>query len=138
MLEVFSVLTPVGLLPIAIAGIDISCLKVLLYAEGTTADKAFDENPCCLRCCRNLLYRDGKLQRLCRYLKTALRGRMVEAAIWRKRKARKKGYFSASVFTTDLRSMGQWIQEGRRDIFETVISIEKPKYKVGFLATGTT
>lgn len=132
----FSVLTPVGLLPIAIAGIDIEKLLegAAFMQKETTADKAFDENPSAVYAAvRNLLYRDGKTTEIL----VNYHSKLHYVAEWWKQLygesegKENKGIFPASVdFTTDLHSMGQWIQEGRRDIFETVISIEKPKYKV--------
>lgn len=51
---------------------------------------------------------------------------MVEAIIWGKRRKRQKGIYPSGVeFTTDLHSLGQYIQDGRRNLFETVINIEK-------------
>ena len=99
----FSVLTPVGLLPIAVAGGDIKALvKGAQDMEKATDVKVpYAENPACQQ-----LYgeSEGKDH---------------------------KAIFPASVdFTTDLHSMGQWIQDGERTIFETVISIEKANKKV--------
>ena len=135
----FSVLTPVGLLPIACAGFDIKKL-----VEGAAAmEKAcdinvpFDKNPAAqYAAVRNGLYGEA--------------GKKIEIMVnfqpklhffsewWKQLYGESegkdgKGIFPASCdFTTDLHSMGQWIQEGERTIYETVISIEKPNKELLF------
>lgn len=135
----FSVLTPVGLLPIACAGFDIKKL-----VEGAAAmEKAcdinvpFEENPAALYAAvRNGLYAEA--------------GKKIEIMVnfqpklhffsewWKQLYGESegkdgKGIFPASCdFTTDLHSMGQWIQQGERTIYETVISIEKPNKELLF------
>ena len=128
----FSVLTPVGLLPIACAGFDIKAL-----VQGATdmekacgKDVPFEENLAAqYAAVRNGLYQAGKkIEIMVNY-----QPKLHFVSEWWKQLygesegKDKKGIFPASVdFTTDLHSMGQWIQDGERTIFETVISVEKP------------
>ena len=125
----FSVLTPVGLLPIAIAGYDIR--KFIEGAEQmekqTAPDVEFEDNPSALyAAARNTLYRNGKkIEILANY-----HDKLVYLSEWWKQLYGEsegkdsKGIFPASVyFTADLHSMGQYIQEGERHIFETVVSV---------------
>jgi glucose-6-phosphate isomerase len=128
----FSVLTPVGLLPIAVAGFDIEKL-----VEGARdmekvcgSDTPFCENPAAIYAAtRNELYKQGKkIEILVNY-----NPKLHYMNEWWKQlygesegKDGKGIYPSAVDFSTDLHSMGQWIQEGERTIFETVISIENP------------
>jgi len=126
----FSVLTPVGLLPIAAAGIDIDALMAGA-AEGVEAysQTALSENPCYqYAVVRNALYNKGKTTEILVDYEPS----MFYVAEWWKQLygesegKDQKGIFPAAVhFSTDLHSMGQYIQDGRRDIFETVIQIEK-------------
>ena len=134
----FSVLTPAGLLPIACAGFDIKAL-----VEGAAdMEKAcgcnvpFEENIAAqYAAVRNALYQNGKkIEIMVNY-----QPKLHFIAEWWKQLygesegKDKKGIFPASCdFTTDLHSMGQWIQDGERTIFETVISIEKPNKKMLF------
>ena len=129
----FSVLTPVGLLPIACAGYDIkalvegaqsmekACGKDVPFAENIAAQYA---------AVRNGLYDKAgkKIEIMVNY-----QPKLHYISEWWKQLYGEsegkdnKGIFPASCdFTTDLHSMGQWIQEGERTIFETVISVEKP------------
>lgn len=132
----FSVLTPVGLLPIAVAGIDIR--KIIEGAKeielATGPDATFEYNlPAIYAAIRNELYRRGKkIEILVNY-----HPKLHYLAEWWKQLYGESegkdnvGIFPAAVdFTTDLHSMGQWIQEGERTIFETVISVEAPNKKV--------
>lgn len=128
----FSVLTPVGLLPIAVAGYDIAALvKGAADMESATGlNVAFDENPAeKYAATRNALYRDGKkIEILVNYHpKLHYFGEWWKQLYGESEGKDHKGIFPAAVdFTTDLHSMGQWIQEGERTIFETVISVEQP------------
>lgn len=126
----FSVLTPVGLLPIAVAGHDIKLLlKGAADMENTTLH-ASPSNPALTYArLRNALYRSGKKIELL----VNFDPRLHYFSEWWKQLYGEsegkdgKGIFPASVdFTTDLHSMGQWIQQGERSIFETVISVAKP------------
>ena len=134
----FSVLTPVGLLPIACAGFDI--VKLVEGAQemekACGKDVPFEENIAAqYAAIRNGLYGAGKkIEIMVNYQPK----RHFIAEWWKQlygesEGKENKGIFPASCdFTTDLHSMGQWIQEGERTIFETVISIEEPNRKLLF------
>ena len=135
----FSVLTPVGLLPIAVAGFDVKQL-VAGAADMEKAcgkDVAFDENPAAIYAAtRQALYTQAgkKIEIVCNF-----QPKLHYVAEWWKQLygesegKDQKGIFPAACdFTTDLHSMGQWIQEGERSIFETVISVETPNEKLLF------
>ena len=125
----YSVLTPVGLLPIAVAGVDIDAL---LKGANIAREKYLDNNVKYNECykyavARNILYKQGKnIEILVNY-----EPKMHYITEWWKQLfgesegKENKGIFPAGVdFTTDLHSMGQYIQEGRRCLFETVLRIE--------------
>lgn len=132
----FSVLTPVGLLPIAVAGFDIRQLvKGAADMEGlTTSAVKFEDNPSArYAAVRNALYRSGKKIEIL----VNFQPKLHYLSEWWKQLygesegKENKGIFPASVdFSTDLHSMGQWIQEGERTIFETVISVDKVQHSV--------
>ncbi|MDO5446194.1 MAG: glucose-6-phosphate isomerase [Prevotellaceae bacterium] len=138
----FSVLTPVGLLPIACAGFDID----QLVAGAVEMEKAcgvnvpFNENPAAqYAAVRNALYQNGKkIEILVNYQpKLHFMSEWWKQLYGESEGKENKGIFPASVdFTTDLHSMGQWIQEGERSIFETVISIEEPNRTLLFPSDG--
>ncbi len=124
----YSVLTAVGLLPIAFAGVDIAALHAgAVDAAAACANDALETNPAYVYAvARNLLYRQDKNIELL----AAFEPRLHYLSEWWKQLygesegKNNMGLFPASVeFTTDLHSMGQWIQQGRRDIFETFINI---------------
>jgi len=130
----FSVLTPVGLLPIAVAGFNIRQLiaGAAQMEKICDIDVPFGENPAThYAVVRNELYKMGKkIEILVNY-----HPKLHYISEWWKQLygesegKENKGIFPAAVdFTTDLHSMGQWIQEGERIIFETVISIKEPNY----------
>jgi len=134
----FSVLTPVGLLPIAVAGFDIDQLvKGAQDMEQQTAlGTSFAENPAAVYAAtRHALYTAGKkIEILANY-----QPKLHFMAEWWKQLYGEsegkdgKGLFPASVdLTTDLHSMGQWIQQGERSIFETVISVENTEHTLLF------
>ncbi|MDP4272134.1 MAG: glucose-6-phosphate isomerase [Bacteroidota bacterium] len=132
----FSVLTPVGLLPIAVAGCDIRQLVAgAVKMEGVCGlDTAYVENPAAqYAAVRNELYKSGKKTEILVNYHPKLH---FLAEWWKQLYGESegkegKGIFPAAVdFTTDLHSMGQWIQEGERTIFETVISVKTPNYQV--------
>ena len=125
----YSVLTPVGLLPIAVANIDIEdLLDGAQFASYVYNEKNLTENDCYKYAAyRNILYNKGKRIELLASYEPSFRY-FIE---WYKQLFGEsegkdhKGIFPAGVnFTTDLHSMGQLIQEGKRNIFETVINIE--------------
>ena len=128
----FSVLTPVGLLPIACAGFDIKQLvKGAADMEKVCGKNVpFEENPAAqYAAVRNGLYGAGKkIEIMVNYQpKLHFFSEWWKQLYGESEGKDKKGIFPASCdFTTDLHSMGQWIQDGERTIFETVISIEEP------------
>ena len=128
----FSVLTPVGLLPIAVAGFDIEALVqgARDMEKNCAPEVPFEENIAAMYAAtRNALYADGKkIEILVNYQpKLHFTSEWWKQLYGESEGKENKGIFPASVdFTTDLHSMGQWIQEGERTIFETVLSIEKP------------
>ena len=127
----YSVLTPVGLLPIAVAGVDIEKLmKGARFAQDKYCDEDLAYNECYqYAVVRNMLYKEDKnIEILVNY-----EPKMHYMTEWWKQLYGEsegkegKGIFPTGVdFTTDLHSLGQYIQEGRRNLFETVIRIEKP------------
>ena len=135
----FSVLTPVGLLPIACSGFDIKAL----VAGATDMEKAtgvnvpFGENIAAqYAAVRNALYNEGgkKIEIMVNY-----QPKLHFIAEWWKQLYGEsegkdgKGIFPASCdFTTDLHSMGPWLQDGERSIYETVISVETPNRELDF------
>ena len=129
----FSVLTPVGLLPIAVAGFSIrKLLEGARRMQAATAE-ANDLNASMLYATtRNALYRAGKkIEILVNYNpKLHFFGEWWKQLYGESEGKDHKGIFPAAVdFTTDLHSMGQWIQDGERTIFETVLSVEAPAHK---------
>lgn len=128
----FSVLTPVGLLPIAVAGFDIEALVqgAVKMEQDCSPTVPFEENIAAMYAAtRNALYNNGKkIEILVNYQpKLHFTSEWWKQLYGESEGKDHKGIFPASVdFTTDLHSMGQWIQDGERTIFETVLSIEKP------------
>ena len=135
----FSVLTPVGLLPIACAGFDITRLVggAADMERACAADVPFGQNPAAVYAAvRNALYNETgkKIEIMVNY-----QPKLHYFSEWWKQLYGEsegkdgKGIFPASCdFTTDLHSMGQWIQQGERTIYETVISVEQPNHKLLF------
>lgn len=135
----FSVLTPVGLLPIAVAGFDVKQLVAgaVEMEKACGKDVAFEENPAAIYAAtRQALYTQAgkKIEIVCNF-----QPKLHHFAEWWKQLygesegKDQKGIFPAACdFTTDLHSMGQWIQQGERSIFETVISVETPNEKLLF------
>lgn len=135
----FSVLTPVGLLPIAVAGFDVKQLVAGAadMEKACSKDVAFEENPAAIYAAtRQALYTQAgkKIEIVCNF-----QPKLHYFAEWWKQLygesegKDQKGIFPAACdFTTDLHSMGQWIQQGERSIFETVISVETPNEKLLF------
>ena len=129
----FSVLTPVGLLPIAVAGFDIRAL-IDGAAEMEKATNAADEtNPAFLYAeTRNALYQAGKKTEILVNYNPKLHyfGEWWKQLYGESEGKDHKGIFPAAVDnSTDLHSMGQWIQDGERTIFETVISVEEQQHE---------
>ncbi len=132
----YSVLTPVGLIPIALAGFNIRQLVdgAKSMEKATAKSVPFESNPAAIyAAARNALYKIGKTTEIL----AGYNPKMVYFAEWWKQLygesegKENKGIFPASVtFTADLHSMGQYIQEGLRNFFETVISIKKVDHQV--------
>jgi glucose-6-phosphate isomerase len=126
----YSVLTAVGLLPIAVAGADIDALMAGAAQQRAELTGDTSADPTCLyAAARNILYRKGKETEIL----VSYEPRFQMMCEWWKQLCGEsegkngKGLFPASVvFSTDLHSMGQYIQQGRRNLFETVVLIDKP------------
>ena len=131
----YSVLTAVGLLPIATAGINIDKLmEGAKFAQGKYSDHNLKYNDCYkYAVLRNILYKDKKdIEILVTY-----EPKLHYLIEWWKQlfgesegKEGKGIYPSGAEFTTDLHSLGQYIQEGRRNLFETVLNIEKQENNI--------
>lgn len=131
----FSVLTPVGLLPIAVAGFDINALiEGARQMEAATTAPTYDNNIALLyAAARNALYRAGKkIEILVNYNpKLHYIGEWWKQLYGESEGKDGKGIFPTAVDnSTDLHSMGQWIQDGERTIFETVLSVESPEHEL--------
>ncbi|MCM3597794.1 glucose-6-phosphate isomerase [Metabacillus idriensis] len=131
----YSVLTAVGLLPIAAAGADIEeMMKGAAAAMEDFAASELEENAAYqYAAVRNALYNRGKtIEMLINYEP----GLQYFSEWWKQLFGEsegkdQKGIFPASAnFSTDLHSMGQYVQEGRRDLFETVLNVEKPRHEL--------
>jgi glucose-6-phosphate isomerase len=129
----YSVLTAVGLLPMAVAGIDISALMQGAAKARETLDVRSFENPAWqYAAIRNLLYRRGKaLELLCSYEPDAkMLGGWWQQLFGESEGKDGKGLFPATAeFTADLHSLGQMIQDGERNLFETVLRFAPPERK---------
>lgn len=130
----FSVLTPVGLVPIALAGFDIEAMvRGAQDAEKALAARKVDNPAVRYAAMRNLLYDQGKKVELFASFHPKLQylGEWLKQLFGESEGKDGKGIFPASViFTTDLHSMGQYIQDGERMLFETVITVENAQREV--------
>ena len=131
----YSVLTAVGLLPIAVAGADIDALMAgAAKAAELYGKPSLEENDCYkYAAIRNILYNKGK----CTEVMVSYEPRYAMMNEWWKQLFGEsegkdnKGLFPASVvFSTELHSLGQYIQDGRRTLFETVMLIDQPKQEI--------
>jgi glucose-6-phosphate isomerase len=128
----YSVLTAVGLLPIAVAGIDISkIMEGALSGQEDYNNENIEENPCYqYAALRNILYRKGKAIEILVNYEPSLQ---YFAEWWKQLFGESEGkdgkgiYPGSANFTTDLHSIGQLIQDGQRNIFETTINIVQPR-----------
>lgn len=131
----FSVLTAVGLLPIAVAGIDIEALMAGA-AEGRSeyANENICENPCYqYAAVRNALLRKGKNVEILVNYEPCLQyfGEWWKQLYAESEGKDQKGIFPSSLnFSTDLHSLGQYVQDGQRFLFETVLNVESPRLDV--------
>ncbi len=131
----YSVLTAVGLLPIAVSGANIEeMMKGAQKAQEDFSKSELEENAAYqYAAVRNILYNKGKtIEMLINYEP----GLQYFAEWWKQLFGEsegkdQKGIFPASAnFSTDLHSLGQYVQEGRRDLFETIIKVEKPRHEL--------
>lgn len=131
----YSVLTAVGLLPIAVSGADIEAMmKGAADASRDFSKSELEENPAYqYAAVRNVLYNKGKtIEMLINYEP----GLQYFSEWWKQLFGEsegkdQKGIFPASAnFSTDLHSMGQYVQEGRRDLFETIIKVDTPRHEL--------
>lgn len=135
----FSVLTAVGLLPIAAAGIDIAQMMKGAQDAYVACKKPFSENDCYkYAAVRNALYRKGKTCEIMVNYEPSLH---FVTEWWKQLYGEsegkdQKGIFPAGVdFSTDLHSMGQYIQDGLRNIFETVLNVDKCRTSMNMIST---
>ena len=131
----YSVLTAVGLLPIAAAGADIdSLMKGAADARADYTDTDVHKNsPYQYAALRNILYRKGYTTEIVENYEPSLRmfGEWCKQLMGESEGKDNKGIWPSSAnFTTDLHSLGQYIQEGLRNLFETVIRVENPRHDV--------
>lgn len=131
----FTVLTPVGLLPIAVTGADIDGLMQgakdasVAYSSSNLAENEAYQ----YAVARNILYRKGKVTELLINYEPTLQ---YFSEWWKQLFGESEGkdqkgiYPSSANFSTDLHSLGQYIQEGRRNLFETVIKVDTPRHSV--------
>ncbi|MEW9669337.1 glucose-6-phosphate isomerase [Ammoniphilus sp. 3BR4] len=131
----YSVLTAVGLLPIAVAGLDID----RMMQGAADAAKKYNNDDLMSNACyqyaavRNVLYRKGKTIELLVNYEPSLHyiSEWWKQLFGESEGKDQKGIYPASAdFTTDLHSLGQYVQEGRRDLFETVLQVTKPKIRM--------
>jgi glucose-6-phosphate isomerase len=131
----YSVLTAVGLLPIAVSGANIEeMMRGAADASRDFGKSELEENPAYqYAAVRNILYNKGKTIEMLINYEPALQ---YFAEWWKQLFGEsegkdQKGIFPASAnFSTDLHSLGQYVQEGRRDLFETVLNVEKPRHEL--------
>ncbi len=130
----YSVLTAVGLLPLAAAGLDIDALMAGAKAAMNELDTAEPTNHCYRwAAARNILYRKGKeVEVMCSYEPDfAMMNEWYKQLFGESEGKDQKGIFPAScIFTTDLHSMGQYLQDGRRFLFETVVKVKNLRHSV--------
>lgn len=131
----YSVLTAVGLLPIAAAGADIDeLMKGAADARADYTDTDLSKaTPYQYAALRNILYRKGYTTEIVENYEPSLRmfGEWCKQLMGESEGKDQKGIYPSSAnFTTDLHSLGQYIQEGLRNLFETVIRVENPRHDV--------
>lgn len=131
----YSVLTAVGLLPIAVSGADIqTMMNGAAQAREDFSKSELDENLAYqYAAVRNALYNKGKTIEMLINYEPSL---MYFSEWWKQLFGESEGkdqkgiYPSSANFSTDLHSLGQYVQEGRRDLFETIIKVEKPRHEL--------
>lgn len=135
----YSVLTSVGLLPIAFEGYDIKkVLQGSIDAFNKFSEKPYMENEALLYAAiRNLLYNKGKYVEILGFYEPKMRyiGEWWKQLYGESEGKENKGIFPASViYSTDLHSLGQYVQDGERILFETIVEIEKPNHDVEMIS----
>ncbi|MGF2204867.1 glucose-6-phosphate isomerase [Lactococcus lactis] len=131
----FSVLTAVGLLPIAASGADITALMegANTARKEYTSTNVHENDAYAYAALRNILYRKGKFSEILINYEPSLQ---YFSEWWKQLAGESEGkdqkgiYPTSANFSTDLHSLGQWIQEGTRTVFETAIRIEKPRKNI--------
>lgn len=131
----FSVLTAVGLLPIAASGADITALMEGANAarKEYTSTNVHENDAYAYAALRNILYRKGKFSEILINYEPSLQ---YFSEWWKQLAGESEGkdqkgiYPTSANFSTDLHSLGQWIQEGTRTVFETAIRIKKPRKNI--------
>ncbi|MDD2216684.1 MAG: glucose-6-phosphate isomerase, partial [Eubacteriales bacterium] len=124
----YSVLTPVGLLPIAVAGIDVN--EIL---EGAAAEARNEKNGCIYAALRNQLYKEGKVVEVFEYYEPKLHyfGEWLKQLFGESEGKEGGGIFPTTLqFSRDLHSMGQFLQEGNPIFFETILNVVEPQKDV--------
>ncbi|WP_141433829.1 glucose-6-phosphate isomerase [Bacillus sp. 03113] len=131
----YSVLTPVGLLPIAVSGADIEAMmKGANQAREDFSQSELEDNIAYqYAAVRNVLYNKGKtIEMLINYEP----GLQYFSEWWKQLFGESEGkdqkgiYPSSANFSTDLHSLGQYVQEGRRDLFETIVKVDSPRHEL--------
>jgi glucose-6-phosphate isomerase len=131
----YSVLTAVGLLPIAVSGADIQTMMngAAQAREDFSQSELEDNIAYQYAAVRNVLYNKGKTIEMLINYEPSL---MYFSEWWKQLFGESEGkdqkgiYPSSANFSTDLHSLGQYVQEGRRDLFETIIKVEKPRHEL--------
>lgn len=136
----YSVLTAVGLLPIAVAGCDIDAVMAGAAQAREELKAGFDSNDCYkYAAIRNILYRKGKSVEILEAYDPsfAMMAEWFKQLFGESEGKEHKGIFPASaIFSTDLHSLGQYIQQGERSLFETVVTFAQPKRDLVIEATA--
>jgi len=131
----YSVLTAVGLLPIAVSGADIQAMMngAAQAREDFSQSELEDNLAYQYAAVRNVLYNKGKTIEMLINYEPSL---MYFSEWWKQLFGESEGkdqkgiYPSSANFSTDLHSLGQYVQEGRRDLFETIMKVEKPRHEL--------
>lgn len=127
----YSVFTPAGLLPMAVSGIDIR--ELLRGARDMATSTAWDNDGMDYAICRHLMEKDGRrieAIEMC-HSRLGYLGEWIKQLYGESEGKNGQGLWPATLtFSTDLHSMGQYIQEGRQNFFETIISVDDPEYTI--------
>ena len=127
----YSALTPAGLLPMAVSGIDIR--ELLRGAKDMATSPAWDDDGTNYAICRHLLQKQGKTMEVIAMCHSRLGylGEWIKQLYGESEGKNGQGLWPATLtFSTDLHSMGQYIQQGRQNFFETIVSVDDPEYTI--------